>query len=86
VLLKGEYLLVHDEFKMADGLPCFYIYQLKDGKAGKLVTSFHCNRVQREKAKGLVISFSNLKSPYDVREITEIQFSGRTESHKIPTN
>jgi hypothetical protein len=86
VFLKGEYLIVHDESKMADGLPCLYIYQMKDGKADKLVTSIHCVRVEREKANGLVLSISRLRSPFDVREITEIQFAGRTESHKIPTN
>ena|ERR1044072_3544742 len=86
VFLKGEYLFVHDESKMADGLPCLYIYTLKDGQADKLVTSLHCVRVERDKAQGFMVNISKMRSPYDVREITEIQSAGRTESHKVPIN
>ncbi len=86
VFLKGEYLFVHDESKMAEGLPCLYIYQMKDGKADRLVTSLHCLRVERGKAKGFVLNLTKMRSPFDVREITEIQFAGKTESHKVPIN
>lgn len=84
VLLQGSYVFVHDEFAMADGKACLYVYTEKHGRADKLVTSFHCVRTEKERAGKFTVVISNRISPYDVREIKEIQFAGRTESHKIP--
>src|SRR5262249_20957640 len=49
VTLKGEYLFVHDEDKMARGEPCTYVYTHVAGQEDKLVLSFHCEPVQRQK-------------------------------------
>jgi hypothetical protein len=84
VLLKGEYLMVHDEEKMAQGFPCFYIYTVKNGKQDALVTSFHCLHIDREKADKFLVTTSNRRSPFDVREIREIQFAGSADGHGVP--
>ena len=77
VMLRGEYLFLHDEEKMAKGLDCTYVYD----SAGKLVVSFHCEPVERAKTdqfKVLVTSKGNLL------EIEEYQFAGSTEAHRVP--
>jgi hypothetical protein len=77
VILRGEYQFVHDEEKMAKGEACTYVYD----SSGKLVVSFHCEPVARDKAnqfKVLVTSKGNMP------EIEEYQFAGSTEAHRVP--
>lgn len=77
VILRGQYLFVHDEDKMAKGEDCTYVYD----SAGKLVVSFHCEPVQRDKAtqfKVLVTTRGGLA------EIDEYQFAGSVEGHRVP--
>jgi hypothetical protein len=79
-LLKGEYLIVHDEDRMSQGDACIYLYD----SSGKLVVSFHCTPVERAKAKSFrVVARQN--QPYGPKEITEIQFAGSTEAHQVPS-
>jgi hypothetical protein len=85
VLLRGEYLIYHDDAKMAEGKACLYIYTLKDGKRDKLVTSLHCEPVQREKTTQFTITFAPRSSIYTVREVREIQFAGIAKAHRIPS-
>jgi hypothetical protein len=85
VFLKGTYLFVHDEGKMANGETCSYVYEWIDGKQGKLVTSFHCNPIARERAETFVIKTNRLGATFnDLIEVTEYQFGGSTEGHRIP--
>jgi|SRR5215467_11696162 len=85
VFLKGSYLFVHDEDKMARGEACTYIYEFIDGKQGKLVTSFHCSPIARERAEKFVIKTNRLGATFnDLIEITEYQFAGSTEGHQVP--
>ena len=79
VFLRGEYLIVHDEGRMAKGEDCTYVYD----RAGKLVVSFHCTPVQRPKAASFKIVATPL-TPDGVSEIKEIQFGGSTEAHIVP--
>src|SRR6266498_4910658 len=37
VLLRGQYLIFHDDAKMEAGEPCLYIYTMKAGKRDQLV-------------------------------------------------
>lgn len=80
VLLKGEYLIVHDEERMARGEDCTYLYDSK----GRLVVSFHCTPVERPKTEQFRIVVSKANSPYGPGEIKEIQFAGSTEAHRVP--
>lgn len=84
VLLRGEYVIVHDEERMARGEPCTWIYRSAKGKEGALVASFHCVHVERAKAKNFVVHFQTRNTPYDTPEVLEFQFAGSTASHRVP--
>ncbi len=87
--LQGKYIFVHDEAKMAKGEPCLYVYEYAEDQAGrpevkpeKLVVSFHCQPIQRDKVTQIVLTYGML-SP-DLFELREIQFPGSTEGHRVP--
>ncbi len=87
--LQGKYIFVHDDSMMAKGEPCLYIYEYSEDQAGKpeirpekLVMSFHCQPVQREKATQIVLTYGMVSA--DTFELREIQFSGSTEGHRVP--
>ena len=82
VLLKGEYLFVHDDAAMARGEACTFIYKGDAEIASKLVVSFHCTPVQRHKVSGFVVRTEQV-SP-GVNELREFQFGGETEAHAVP--
>ena len=80
VFLKGEYLIVHDEDRMAKGEACTYVYDAK----GALVVSFHCTPVERPKSETFRVVASRGTNANGPAEIKEIQFAGSTEAHLIP--
>lgn len=79
VVLKGEYLVVHDEERMAKGEDCTYVYDTK----GNLIVSFHCTPVERRKADRFRVVTRRL-DPSGLSEVVEIQFAGSTEAHQVP--
>jgi hypothetical protein len=83
VILKGQYLFVHDEERMARGEACTYIYNYADDKRGELIVSFHCIPVEREKSNTFSMSVKML-SGVSLYELTEYKFAGDTEGHKVP--
>jgi hypothetical protein len=85
VLLRGQYLIFHDEAKMGAGDPCLYVYTMKAGKRDKLVISLHCEPVERQKAKQFTVILAPRNSGAAVREVREIQFAGFAKGHKIPS-
>jgi hypothetical protein len=84
VLLRGEYMIFHDDAKMGAGEPCLYIYTMKAGKRDQLVIALHCEPVEREKAKQFTVLLTPRNSAYTVREVREIQFAGSAKAHRIP--
>src|SRR5438270_13394609 len=82
VLLKGEYLFVHDDAAMMRGEACTLVYKGNAEIADNLVTSFHCTPVQREQ----VYSFSvrTRQTSPGGNEVSEFQFRGETEAHGVP--
>jgi hypothetical protein len=82
VILKGEYLFVHDEEKMSRGEACTYVYKYTDGKQGELVASFHCIPVEREKANNFTITVTTMPG-MALLELTEFKFTGSVEGHRI---
>ncbi|HSE96751.1 MAG TPA: hypothetical protein VLD57_00685 [Blastocatellia bacterium] len=86
VLLQGQYLFVHDDGKMAEGLPCLYVYQQEKGQADKLVVSFHCIPVQRRMVDSFRIIISSNNTAFGVDEIEEIQFAGSEKAHRVPSD
>ena len=85
VLLRGQYLISHDDTKMAAGEPCLSIYTMKAGKRDKLVISIHCEPVARERAAQFTVTLSPRSSANAVREVREIQFAGIARGHRIPS-
>jgi hypothetical protein len=85
VLLRGQYLILHDGAKMEAGEPCLYVYTMKEGKRDKLVIALHCEPVEREKVKQFTVLLTPRNSAYTVREVREIQFAGFAKAHRIPS-
>ncbi|HWO02534.1 MAG TPA: hypothetical protein VNS63_25045 [Blastocatellia bacterium] len=85
-ILKGSYLFLHDEQKMARGEPCTWVYgRGESGKFDKLVASFHCIPVQRdEPAKQFKVTITGVLSPFTLPEVVEYRFAGSTEGHQVP--
>lgn len=79
VILKGRYLFVHDDSKMALGEPCFYVYQ-----NGRLITSFHCKSTFRTPSEKTQVIISRTNTAFDLPEVKEIQFAGFTKVHQTP--
>jgi len=87
VFLKGDYLVIHDEARMAKGENCTYIYEYTGNVQGRLVTSFHCTPVEREKVAGFTIVLAPLtQGPPGIRRVTAIQFAGSIEAHQLPSD
>lgn len=82
VVLKGKYLFVHDEAAMSRGDACTFIYEGEAAVADKLVTSFHCVHIEREKAPGFVMR--TRKTASGIEELFEFQYKGETAAHGVP--
>jgi hypothetical protein len=81
VVLKGEYLFVHDDEAMARGEACTFVYKGNAPTASKLVVSFHCIPAERSKVGSFTVRMTNVSG---FNELTEYQFSGETEAHTVP--
>jgi hypothetical protein len=84
VMLKGRYLFVHDEARMAKGEACTYVYNYAEDKRGELLVSFHCIPVERDKENNFTISV-RIMPGVNLYELTEYKFAGDTEGHKVPS-
>ena len=85
VILRGEYMFVHDEEKMETGGDCTLVYKMVAGKPVQLVASFHCLPVPRRKVDTFTIRGSFLGTTPELYEVTEYQFAGSTEGHQVPS-
>lgn len=82
-LLNGDYLIVHDGALMEEGKPCFFVYTYVKGVRGKLVTTFHCEPVARDKANAFKIVYHGAGFGISTPIVREIQFAGDAEGHLI---
>jgi len=78
-ILQGQYIIQHDNDRMARGEPCTHIYAFNDRT--KPVVAFHCTHLERAVAKTPV---AVLETKGDWQVLTEFQFSGETASHGVP--
>ena len=85
VLLRGQYLIYHDDEMMEAGKPCLYIYTMKAGKRDQLVIAVHCEPLERKPAKEFTVVLTPRNSAYTVREVRVIQFAGIAKAHIIPS-
>lgn len=81
VVLKGDYLFVHDDAAMARGEACTFVYKGNSPVASKLVVSFHCVPAERTKVASFTVRMSAASG---FQELTEYQFEGETEAHTVP--
>jgi len=82
VVLKGEYLFVHDNAAMMRGEACTFVYKGNVETAKNLVLSFHCMPTNRTKVGTCTVRTAE-PTP-GVVELREFQFAGETESHMVP--
>jgi hypothetical protein len=83
VVLKGEYLFVHDSAAMMRGEACTFVYKGVVETPDNLVISFHCIPQSRNKVASFTVRTKQV-SP-GISEVREIQFAGSTEAHLVPT-
>ena len=81
VVLKGEYLFVHDDAAMARGEACTLVYKGNAPIASKLVVSFHCVPEQRLKVASFTVRTAEVSG---LQALTEYQFAGEMEAHTVP--
>ena len=84
VMLKGEYLFVHDDAAMMRGEACTFVYKGSSENASKLVAKFHCTPAERNRVASFTIRTA--LQPDGVTALTEFQFGGETETHQVPAN
>src|SRR5438132_9761170 len=82
VMLKGEYLFVHDDAAMMRGEACTFVYKGNVETSKNLVVSFHCIPENRTKVASFTVRTA-VPSP-GVVELREFQFAGAKESHLVP--
>jgi hypothetical protein len=82
VVLKGEYLFVHDNDAMMRGETCTFVYKGSVESAKNLVLSFHCIPTNRAKVDNFTVRTAQ-PTP-GVIELREFQFAGEAESHMVP--
>jgi len=80
VFLRGEYVVIHDDSKMAQGEPCLSIY--RNGEPDNLIVAFHCKPIERTQVEQFTIRTSR-RAWFDLPEILEIQFAGSTKAHLV---
>jgi len=81
VILKGEYLFVHDDAAMARGEACTFVYKGNAPVKENLVVSFHCIPAQRLKVANFTVRTQLVAG---VNELREFQFAGELEAHMVP--
>jgi hypothetical protein len=84
VILKGEYIFVHDDERMAKGEDYSYVYARENGQQGRLVISFHCIPVQREAVDHFTVMIGGYDPVTHLAELLEYRFAGSAEGHKVP--
>jgi hypothetical protein len=81
--VSGPVVFVHDDAKMARGLPCTSVHRFEAGKgAGEELVAFHC-KPRWGKAPGQFTK-AITTTPDGLRIMTEYQFAGDPEAHGIP--
>jgi hypothetical protein len=84
VILRGEYIIVHDDERMAKGEPCTYVYTRENGQQGRLVVSFHCTPAEREAVDHFTVVVGAPDKVTNIPELLEYRFANSREGHLVP--
>ena len=84
--LLGDYVVVHDNQKMARGEPCTTFYRLRDHAAAEAVVSFHCiPRARATQSQTTVTRIPSQQGGTTTWLLVEYQIAGDSEAHGVPT-
>jgi hypothetical protein len=84
--LMGDYVVVHDDGKMAEGKPCTTFYRTRAGEA-EAVVSFHCIPRQRSAVSQTTVTTmlaQGVSTATRTRVLLEYQLAGDKEAHGVP--
>jgi hypothetical protein len=82
VILHGRYLFLHHDGMSEHGRPCMFVYSLDSPNEGTRVLAFHCEKVVRARSLDFKLVMKDI--PGGVPEVTEVQFAGTAEGHRVP--
>ena len=82
-ILLGKYVIEHDNWRMARGLPCTHIYAYDDQRLP--VVAFHCTHLKRPRSNAPTVTLRSMHEPNGLKRLTEFQFNGETAGHGVPT-
>lgn len=81
-VLMGEYIIEHDNDRMARGGPCTAIYKASDRQ--QPVLTFHCKHLKRAAAGRTQVVLRRNSELGQGHTMTEFQFAGSSDSHGVP--
>ena len=84
--LMGDYVVVHDDRKMAQGEPCTTFYSVKPDRT-EAVVSFHCIPRQRGPVSQTTITtipMGGVTTTTRSSKLVEYQIAGDSEAHGVP--
>ena len=85
--LMGDYVVVHDDNKMAAGEPCTTFYRLRRDKAPVAEISFHCIPKQRAPVAQTTIwtvPTVGVTTALQSLDLVEFQIADDSEAHGVP--
>lgn len=80
-LLQGDYVITHDNDKMAQGQPCLLVHRERTGTSGEPVVSVHCETVERNESTQARITAVRVSEGV-LWSLREIQFGGSASAHQ----
>jgi hypothetical protein len=81
-VLMGDYVIEHDDDRMARGGPCTAIYKAADLR--RPVVMFHCKHLRRPAAATAQIALRRNPDMVTGFTLTAFQFAGSTHAHGVP--
>ena len=81
VLLRGDYLFLHEEDKMANEEPCLFVYRERTGTADTPIASLHGTVVEGARTAHARVEALRI-SEGTLWYLREIQFPGSTAAHR----
>jgi hypothetical protein len=81
-VLMGDYVIEHDNDRMAAGGPCTHVYKAGDRRTP--VLAFHCTHLKRATATKTQVVLRRNQDLGRGFTLTEFQFAGSGDSHGVP--
>lgn len=84
-VVMGPVLFVHDNAKMAKGLPCTSVYRFVPGRGPQEeIVAFHCKPNRHPVQETFTMSRLHDTGPTDPYVLASYQFAGDSEVHGVP--